>query len=236
MVESREFEGKTVEEAIEKACEEFNLEKEQLHIEVISSGSSGIFGIVGARKAKIRVYPKEVLPEEQVKVAKEVLENILKSFDVPVVVEGTVRDDQVYLDIISNGSGLFIGRRGQTLDALQYIVNKIVKKELSQCLPIVVDSENYRERRKKSLVDLAKQLGRKARRSSRPVASSPMNAHDRRIIHLTLKKEKGVRTKSKGEGAFRKVVVFPVRKGNSSKNAGQGSNSRKDSPQARRDD
>jgi len=236
MVESREFEGKTVDEAIEKACKELNLKREQLQIDVITSGSSGIFGIVGARKAKIRVSPKEMLPDDQVKLAKEVLENILNPFDVPVVVEGKIKEDQIYLDIISNGSGLFIGRRGQTLDALQYIVNKIVKKEISQCLSIVVDSENYRERRKKSLIDLAKQLGRKARKSSRPVASSPMNAHDRRIIHLTLKKEKGVRTKSKGEGAFRKVVVFPVKRGNSSRNAGHGTNSRKDPPQAERDD
>ncbi len=195
---------------------------------MISTGSSGIFGFVGSRKARIRVIPKELLPDDQIKMAKEVLENILRPFDVPLVVEGSLKDDHIYLEIISNGSGIFIGRRGQTLDALQYIVNKIVKKGSPQNLPIIVDSENYRERRKRTLIDMARELGRKAKRSSKPVASSPMSAHDRRIIHLTLKREKGVRTKSKGEGAFRKVVVFPTKKNHVSKNTRPGPNSGND--------
>lgn len=216
MGEPKEFEAKTVEEAIEMACKEFAVNRDKLQIDILSNGSSGIFGLVGAKKAKIRVTFEDMDPQKELNQAKYILEKILTPFDLPVVVEGAVQDDHIALNIVSNGSGLLIGKRGQTLDALQYIVNKIIKKQFPKNLPVIVDTENYRERRKQTLVDLAKQLGKKARKTSKPVASNAMSAHDRRIIHITLKKEKGVKTRSKGNGAFRKVVVFPTRKNNAS--------------------
>jgi spoIIIJ-associated protein len=118
-----ELEEKSVEEAIARACEQLQLPREQLDIEIISKGSSGIFGIVGAKKAKIRVTPK-VLPATAVaERAKMVLTEILKHVDLPTVVEAENKEDCVYLNIISNGSGLLIGKRGKTLNALQYLVS-----------------------------------------------------------------------------------------------------------------
>ncbi|SMC23567.1 spoIIIJ-associated protein [Desulfacinum hydrothermale DSM 13146] len=209
---TQEFEGKSLDEAIQNACDAFNLPREQLDIEILSKGSSGIFGIVGARKARIRVTPKETPLDAASQRAKEVLAEILKYVDLPTVVEADVRDECIYLNIVSNGSGLLIGKRGKTLNALQYLVNKIVSREMGKNIPIVVDTENYRSKREGSLTELARQLSEKVKKSKRPLTTGPMNAQDRRIIHLALKEDQGVRTKSKGEGTLRRVVIYPVKK------------------------
>lgn len=213
-----ELEEKSVEEAIAKACEQLQLPREQLDIEIISKGSSGIFGIVGAKKAKIRVTPK-VLPAAAVaERAKMVLTEILKHVDLPTVVEAENKEDYVYLNIISNGSGLLIGKRGKTLNALQYLVSKILQQEFTESLSIVVDTENYRTKREGSLTELALQLSEKVKRTLRPLTTGPMNSQDRRIIHLALKEDHDVRTKSKGEGNLRRVVIYPVRRGKKPQN------------------
>ncbi len=206
-----EIEGKSVEEAIKTACQRLNLPADQLEIEIISHGSSGIFGI-GTRNAKILVSPKESSDETPLEEAKEILENILAHFQIPATVEARWVDDQIKLDISSNGSGLLIGKRGQTLHSLQYIVNKMYNRRASKKTYIVVDTENYRERRRKALTEVALNLGNRAKKSGKPATSSPLSAYDRRIIHLTLKDDRRVRTKSKGDGALRKVVVFPVKR------------------------
>jgi spoIIIJ-associated protein len=206
-----EIEGKSVEEAIESACQRLNLTADQLEIEIVSQGSSGIFGI-GTRQAKILVSPKESGDDTPLAEAREILETILAHIQVPTTVHAMWAEDLIKLDISSNGSGLLIGKRGQTLQSLQFIVNKIYNRRASKKAHIVVDTENYRERRRKALTEVALNLGNRAKKSGKPAASSPLSSHDRRIIHLALKDDRKVRTKSKGDGALRKVVVFPVRK------------------------
>ncbi len=206
-----EIEEKSVEDAIKVACERLKLPREMLEIEIISKGSSGIFGIVGVKKAKIRVKPKTPSYEMAADKAKEILTKILDYVNLPTVVEAESREDHVYLNIISNGSGLLIGKKGQTLSALQYLVGRILTKELGQAVPVIVDTENYRARREKSLQELAKQLSRKVKKTRKPVATGPMSAQDRRIIHLALKDDPLVKTKSKGEGNMRRVVIYPTR-------------------------
>ncbi|QCQ21836.1 RNA-binding cell elongation regulator Jag/EloR [Desulfoglaeba alkanexedens] len=207
-----EFEGRSLEEAVDAACESLGLPKEKLEVEILSKGSSGIFGIVGAKKARIRVTPKETPLDAASVRAKEILTEILKFMDIPTIVEAEAREDHVYLNIISNGSGLLIGKRGKTLDALQYLVNKIVSREMERNIPVIIDTENYRCKRETSLTELAYQLSEKVKRSHRPLTTGPMNAQDRRIIHLALKEDTEVRTKSKGEGTFRRVVIYPAKK------------------------
>ncbi len=206
-----EIEGKSVEEAIETACQRLNLAADQLEIEIVSHGSSGIFGI-GTRNAKILVSPRESGDAASLNDAKEILENILAHIQIAATVEASWEEDQIKLDISSNGSGLLIGKRGQTLHSLQYIVNKMYNRRGSVRAHIIVDTENYRERRRKALTEVALNLGNRVKKSGRPASSSPMSAYDRRIIHLALKEDRQVRTKSKGDGALRKVVVFPVKK------------------------
>ncbi|MHC1744419.1 MAG: RNA-binding cell elongation regulator Jag/EloR [Syntrophobacteraceae bacterium] len=207
-----EIEEKSVEEAIAVACEKLKLSREQLEIEIVSKGSSGIFGIVGAKKAKIRVTAKVAPVEAGAENAKRILTEILKHVDIPTVVEAEVRDGVVYLNIISNGSGLLIGKRGKTLNSLQYLVSKILQREVAEGLSVVVDTEDYRTKRESSLVELAQELADKVKKSGRPLTTGPMNAQDRRIIHLALKEDPDIRTKSKGEGNLRRVVIYPVKR------------------------
>jgi spoIIIJ-associated protein len=229
IMSAMEIEGKSVEEAIETACQRLRLPADQLEIEIVSHGSSGIFGI-GTRNAKILVSPKESGDASLLEEAKEILENILTHFQIPATVEANWVENRIRLDIASNGSGLLIGKRGQTLHSLQYIVNKMFNRGGTKKAHILIDTENYRERRRKALTEVAVNLANRAKKSARPATSSPLSAYDRRIIHLALKDDREVRTKSKGEGALRKVVVFPVKKETSSKKRGNRQHSSTRSP------
>ncbi len=207
-----EIEDKSVEDAVAAACKQLQLPREQLDIEILSKGSSGIFGIVGAKKAKIRVTSKILPLEAAAQQAKEILTEILKHINLPSVVEYAMEENQVVLNIISNGSGLLIGKRGKTLNAIQYLVAKILSREAGESISVIVDTENYRFKRHESLTELAQQLSDKVKKSHRPLTTGPMSSQDRRIIHLALQEVQEVRTKSKGEGNLRRVVIYPVRR------------------------
>jgi spoIIIJ-associated protein len=244
-MESLEVEGKTIDEAIEKACSEFGVPREKLNIEIISDGASGFLGL-GSKKAKIRAsimsidmtidappeqsrkavqkkppvssdFTQSVVTEESAETtatkAKRILEGILSrmSLDCPVTIEET--PDTIILNIKGDGSGLLIGKRGQNLDAIQYIVNKAISKYADNRKMIVVDTEGYRKRREESLIALAANLAEKVKKSKKALTVGHMNAHDRRIIHLALQNDESLTTKSRGEGEFRKIVIMPVKKG-----------------------
>jgi len=232
-METYEFEGKTTEEAIQNAARELNLPMEELNIDVIEPGSAGIFGLVGGRKAKIKVTlkPPSELEEEEVgeeqergerreepqeddvKFAKRTLEEILALIPVEATVAPSRGEGRITLKVQGDRSGLLIGRKGKTLDALQFLVNKIVSKALDKKIDVVVDSENYRRRREDSLSQLALKMGDKAKRIEKPVTTNPMNPHDRRLIHLALKDDEDLETRSRGEGLLKRVVIIPKGKG-----------------------
>ena len=225
---SIETEGKTIHEAIRKACEELNAAKEDLDIEILANGSSGFLGLVGAKKAQIRATRKKdsapiareaPLPAVPAtggadlgETAKKTLQDLLRLLGVEAEVELQDEPERVLLSVKSDGSGLLIGRKGETLDALEYLVTKMVHKGAEDKKRIVIDTENYRSRREESLVHLAHRLADKAKKLGRPVTISPMNAHDRRIIHLALQEDKTLRTRSTGTGLFRRVVISPEKK------------------------
>jgi len=241
---SMEIEGKTIDEAIEKACSEFNVSREKLNIEIISDGATGFLGL-GSKKAKIKASIMSIdmtmdTPAAQSKRdaqkksspisgsiepegpedsettamrAKRILEGILlrMNLDCPLTVEETA--DKILLKIRGDGSGLLIGKRGQNLDAIQYIVNKAVSKYTNNRKMIVVDTESYRKKREESLIALAEKLAEKVRKSKKALTVGHMNAHDRRLIHLALQNDESLTTKSRGEGEFRKIVIMPAKKG-----------------------
>ena len=149
--------------------------------------------------------------QEGLALAKETLENILALIPVETIVNANHIDGNITLNIEGDKSGLLIGRKGKTLDALQYIVNRIVNKTLDKKTRVVVDSENYRQRRRESLTQMALRMGDKAKRIGKPVTTNPLNPRERRIIHLALKEDGRLNTKSKGEGLLKKVVIFPKR-------------------------
>jgi spoIIIJ-associated protein len=217
-METYEFEGKTTEEAIENAARKLNLPVEDLNIDVIEPGSAGIFGLVGGRRAKIKVTLKSAPEPEQnaemveVQLARETLEKILSLIPVEANVQTDRMEDNIVLNIVGDRSGLLIGRKGKTLDALQYIVTKIVNKALDKRINVIVDSENYRERRKDSITQLALKMGEKAKKIKKPVATNPLNPHDRRLVHLALQEDDDLETRSRGEGLLKKVVIIPKNK------------------------
>jgi len=224
-MKSVETEGKTTEEAIDKACEELAVSREDLEVEVLSNPSSGFLGL-GAKNARIRATVKEgaaprtpearpsaALSDNQAaETAKKTLQDILRLLEVEANVDLKEDSERILLNIQGDGSGLIIGRKGQTLDAMEYLINKIVHKDAEDKKRIVVDTENYRFRREDSLVKLAQRLGEKAKRLGRPVTISPMSAHDRRIVHLALEEDKALRTWSTGTGLYRKVIISPEKK------------------------
>lgn len=213
-MEVYEFEGKTTEEAIKNASKKLNIPIEDLDVDIIEPGSAGIFGLVGTKKTKIKVTITKEESEDTTEdslVAKETLEKILSLIPVETTVKDAHSDGKISLNIKGDTSGLLIGRKGKTLDALQYLVNKIVKKRIDKRLRIVVDSENYRQRRVESLTGLAIKMGDKAKKMKKPMTTNPLNPHDRRIIHLALKEDTGLTTKSRGDGLLKKVVIIPKR-------------------------
>jgi spoIIIJ-associated protein len=237
MSASYEFEGKTKEEAIKSACEKLGVSEGKLEIEVLSYGSTGIFGLVGAKKAQIKVTlreakkarideerPKPVKKEDEDKadqkedleavaeIAQKTSEEIISCVvdDATVTVEK--HPDVIKVRIDASNAAILIGKHGRTLDALQFIIRKIVRKRTNSKVRISFDVEGYRDRRKASLTQMAVRLGEKVKRSGKPATISPMNAYDRRIVHIALKDDTSVKTQSKGGGLFRKLVVLPQKR------------------------
>jgi spoIIIJ-associated protein len=216
-MEFLEFEGKTTEEAIAQACEHFQLPPENLDIEIISVGSPGLFGL-GGRKARVRVVlsreegeggaDADLLPQAQ-----ELLDRILELMgEKAKVLARFDEEDRLSLGIDAEDPGLLIGKQGQTLEALQYLLTKMIAKKARRKVRVFIDIESYRARHQEALTQLAIKSGEKAKKSGKPITLNPMNPHDRRIVHLALQGDMEVKTMSRGEGLYKKVVVYPIRK------------------------
>lgn len=212
-MEYKEFSAKTVDDAITAACQEFVVTSDRLDYEVLEEGSSGFLGI-GAKpaviKAKVKEEEKEVINTVSLSdTAKSFLKEVFKAMNLAVVIEISYDEAEKTMDIDLSGDemGVLIGKRGQTLDSLQYLVSLVVNKNNEDYIKVKVDTENYRERRKETLENLAKNIAYKVKRTKRPVSLEPMNPYERRIIHSALQNDKYVTTHSEGEEPFRRVVV-----------------------------
>jgi spoIIIJ-associated protein len=210
-MEFQEFEGKSTEEAIATACAHFQVSPEQLEIEIVSVGSPGIFGL-GGRKAKIRAALREASEELVLTAAKEILETILERMQEKATVSVRQEDDRISLGIETDDAGLLIGKQGQTLDALQFLVTKMLAKKSRRKVRISIDVEAYRARHNEALAQLAQKYGDKVKRSGKAITMTPMNPYDRRIVHMALQGDKDLKTMSRGEGLYKKVVISPARK------------------------
>jgi spoIIIJ-associated protein len=269
----KEFEAKSVDEAIVSAMKAFRLDFESLEIQVVSEGSKGLFGI-GSKSAKIlarparkggvrekhatepspapqehreprelrdreyreprsdvKEYRKEAKEEEKpsrvagepdrepvpvsretLEEAQKIVENILSLMNMPAEVR--IKEDNL-IEVVGDGSGLLIGKRGATIDSLQFIVNRILNKDREEPVYVTIDTEGYRKRHVDHLRSMAMKMGQKVRRTGQSVSLEKMNPYDRRIVHLALKNDSRVNTKSIGEGVYKKVVILP-RKGSRS--------------------
>ncbi|MEW6262493.1 MAG: RNA-binding cell elongation regulator Jag/EloR [Thermodesulfobacteriota bacterium] len=159
------------------------------------------------------VAPGESLfegPEDEVMVfSRRTLTELLQHMGLEAEVGVSVISDRIILKVTGDNTGLLIGKKGATLDALQFLMNKIVNRERTAKLRVIVDAENYRQRRHQSLIDLANRMADKARRNRRPVTISQLSAHDRRIVHLALQEKPDLRTRSRGEGPLKNVIIIP---------------------------
>lgn len=218
-MESLEVSAKTVEEAIQKALEQLSVSREEVEVTVVKEGRHGILGL-GAEEAKIIVKLLTATPEERGDVAEAaagVLETLIARLGlVASVVPETkpaVGDESVpgviTLNVKGDDLGILIGRRGQTLAALQHIVRLIVAHQAKARVPIVIDVEGYKERRRGALQALALRVAEQVKARGRSFALEPMPAYERRIIHLVLADHPDVATESTGEGETRKVVIVP---------------------------
>jgi len=216
-MENLEMSGKTVEEAIQRALAELGVSREEVKVTVLKEGKHGVLGL-GAEEARIRVEPLVPAPEESdiADAAKGILEALLSMMGVAASVAPPARSfvegeatAPIAFDIKGDDLGILIGRRGQTLSCLQYIVRLIVGHQTEAWVPIIIDVEGYKQRRYEALQALAKRIAEQVKAGGEPFALEPMSAYERRIIHLALAEHPDVTTQSIGEGEARKVVILP---------------------------
>jgi len=252
MVPCLEFEGKNLADAIAKACAALHISAEKLNYDVISHGSTGIFGLVGSKKARIsvtstiqnlenkteRINSESIINDRQIgnlddqinkdiklsndfqsveekvdsiELGRNVLQRIIDFITTDATISVKERSGKILYFIEGGNPAVLIGKRGQTLEAIQYIVKKIIKKN-DKKISIQIDVEGYLKNRKASLELLATNLSEKVKRTGKPATIGQMNAHDRRIVHLTLKEDNSVRTQSVGDSYLRKLVIIPRKK------------------------
>ncbi|WP_129599562.1 RNA-binding cell elongation regulator Jag/EloR [Anaerophilus nitritogenes] len=195
--------GKTVEEAVKNALDELKVVRDQVEIEVIEEPSRGILGFFGTKPAKVRVTVIDSPGDKAI----EFLKNIFKDMNIEVQCKTQQKGDQLEVEIIGADMGILIGRRGQTLDSLQYLVSLVVNKDRDDYIRVVLDTEGYRQKREQTLIRLANKLASQARIKRKDIILEPMNPYERRIIHATLQNHPYVYTKSEGEEPYRKVVI-----------------------------
>ena len=231
-----EYKGKNIDDAITNACQALTVTSDKLEYEVVEKGSAGILGF-GSKDAVIKARVKsdnnivneendsvkeevksEVKESKEVKVnsdsevkpardPKEFLTEVFKAMDMEVEIDVEQKGNEINIELSGPDMGVLIGKRGQTLDSLQYLVSLVVNKGTSEYIRVKVDTENYRKRRKDTLENLAKNLAYKVKRTKRSVSLEPMNPYERRVIHSALQNDKYVSTHSEGEEPYRRVVI-----------------------------
>ena len=197
-----ETEGTTVDEAIERALTQLNVAREAVTIDILSEPTKGILKF-GAKPAKVRATRRE----DAASAPDTILKELLNRMGINADIEAEEIDGNMQLNMLTDVPALLIGRHGQTLDALERLLNCILNKESDARNRVFIDAAGYRVRREQSIVELAHQVAAKVRHTGREVVLAPMSPRDRRIIHLTLKTDNVVHTYSQGEGDTRRVVV-----------------------------
>ena len=203
-MEFMEFSGKTVDDAVVEACSKLLISRDKLEYEVVDEGNSGFLGL-GSKPAVIKARQKLEIDDT----AKVFLDDVFRAMgiDATVNIKYDEFDKTMNIDISGEDMGILIGKRGQTLDSLQYLTNLVVNKNTEDKIHVKVDTEDYRRRRRQTLENLAKNMASKVKRTRRSVTLEPMNPYERRIIHSALQNDKYVTTHSEGEEPFRKVVI-----------------------------
>lgn len=198
--------SKTVEGAIKEALEELNVSKEDVEVEVLEEPSKGFFGLLGTKDAAVKV----TVVNDPVETAEKLLKKIFLCMKINARASIKREGSQIYIDIVninSSDMGIIIGKRGNTLDALQYLINLSINKNRQNYYKVLVDVKGYRKKREDTLIKLANRLAEKSKYTHKPIKLEPMNPYERRIIHSALQNVSGVITYSEGEDPYRRVVI-----------------------------
>jgi len=199
-----EMTGKTVDEAIKNALDELKITKDKIEVEVLDEGSKGLFKFIGAKPAKIRVKVKRDYTYE----AKSFLREILNAMNIKAEIKIKEDNDTINISLTGPDMGIIIGYRGETLDALQYLVSLVINKgNETNYKRVVLDTENYRAKREETLRKLANKVANTVKRTGKLIKLEPMNPYERRIIHSALQNNPFVDTYSEGEEPYRRVVI-----------------------------
>lgn len=200
----QEFSAKTVDEALTEALIKLETTSDQIEYEVIEKESSGLLGLF-SKPARIRVCKKEDVQD----IVRDFLNRLFENMNLNVEVEMNLDEEEkiIYVELKGDEMGVLIGKRGQTLDSIQYLTSLVANKNRDEYIKIKMDTENYRERRKETIENLAKNIAIKVKKTRRPATLEPMNPYERRLIHAALQDDKYVETYSEGEEPFRKVIV-----------------------------
>jgi len=196
--------AKTVEQAVEEALRALALPRDEVDVEVIDVGAKGFMGL-GAKLARVRVAVKHN-PE---RIAETFIKEMGMAMGILIGVKTSMSEKQLDIVLTGDNMGILIGKRGQTLDAIQYLVSLAVNKGKAPYVNVVIDSENYRKRRREILESLAHNLAKKVKSTRKPVTLEPMNTFERRIIHSALQSDRSVSTYSEGADPFRNIVIAP---------------------------
>ncbi|WP_138419169.1 RNA-binding cell elongation regulator Jag/EloR [Aquibacillus sediminis] len=197
--------GQTVDEAVQSALKQLNTSRDQVDIDIIDEGKKGLLGLFGSKPAIVKVS----ITENGIQQAEDYLVNIVKQMGVDVEVETIVKDRDVYFNLTGEKIAILIGKRGQTLNALQYLVQLAINRKPDQYYTVIIDAEGYRERRRQTLENLATRLADKAIQTKRDVSLEPMPSYERKIIHTVLQKDDRISTFSDGKEPNRFVVIRP---------------------------
>lgn len=198
--------SKTVEEAINEALLELGVREDQVEVKIIEEPSKGLFGLLRVKDAVVQV----IVVNDEVEIAKEFLSNVLDSMKIGAKSEVTKDGDVLTVEIYNvdpSDMGILIGKRGNTLDSLQYLLSLAINKGKGEYLKVLLDAEGYRKKREETLIRLANKMADKAKYSKRPIKLEPMNPYERRIIHFSLQNIAGITTYSEGDEPYRRVVI-----------------------------
>ena len=207
-----EVSAKTVDDAITEALIKLGTTSDKIEYEIIEKGSTGFLGFIGKQNAVIKVRKKSNILDDTY----EFLNKLFDAMHMQVTTTIDYNEEEKNMSINLEGEemGILIGKRGQTLDSLQYLISLVVNKESDSYIKVKLDTENYRERRKATLENLARNLAYKVKRTRRPVTLEPMNPYERRVIHSALQGDRYVETHSEGDEPYRKVVITLKRREN----------------------